>query len=803
MGIFDSIRRKKYVDPIKASSKSDKEIIKESEEIFIKEGEVAANAFLASWGYNPEPIINRFRDKYAQWSSGLSELELRKNLQRGYKLIGRPSAGIKREVTASHEPLEERDIEPSAPLLRRMRGAVVKDIYSWIPAVIGIIIFVWLGTSTGNNLILAGGVLFSASLGFPKSGGLGATKAIIKFVGIFLLSLGFLSIYPFAGLIALFLGYISMPVKVRVREEEQTYNIAVGFSRMFLGFMLAGFIWLVLGGDSMLKIPMFLIALGFFFAIPEGSEEIPGNRMDIVIINNLGKKGDSAGFISFILILLGVIWGASQLVLWSATQIIFVSIGLVGALTAFRSHAAERGAMGAPILAILILTLTTSYPAIMGEAVFGAWWPSVESSITSVTAPLGDAWAQASSGMGSAFFMVTNPSAYYEQQMAQQQASANIKSGGTTRSIEVSGDFLINSVPEQPLLASATLENKGEFKATNINVILNQLQTKSKDKGVLSPQPDVAYKFTTCSGVIPTKTITDGDTCTWPNPSYNGDMKLMTFTYGDKNVWGDIGKCDCAIGSDKSGCINSTSDINGCKYCYTDATKKCADSGGVVEYPYAGKTISVGFGYSFDYIVNVSLDLQLMQSETLNDLLLKKQIRLQDVEAQYSGGPVRASIWTMKQPVRANEDTLAVITILNQGTGNVKSGAEYILTIPFVSGMKAEDLSITEVSKSSLNCGDVKTIMDGTTPEKYSGLFQKNGKSVSVLGRINKGDSYELRCKLENALAKGKDAKYGFIFNYKIPSGVDRKSVIFVGNVNYRYENSFAKETQITWIPPQ
>ncbi|TRZ54684.1 hypothetical protein D4Q76_01945, partial [archaeon] len=675
-----------------------------------------------------------------------------------------------------------------------MRGAALKDVYAWIPAIIGIIIFVWLGTSTGNNLILSGGVLFSLSLAFSKGEYFGAFKAIIKFVGIMLLSWGFLSIYPFAGLIALFFGYISMPVKVRVKEEEQTYNNAVGFSRMILGIMLAIFILNVLGGDNSLKIPMFLIALGFFFAIPEASEEIPKGA-GVQIINYLGKKGDSFAAISGLLILLGVVLGALQLTWWSATWIIFVSVGLVGAFTAFRSHAAERGTMGAPIVALLLITLSTSYPALLGESIFGAWWPSVESSITSITAPLGDAWTQASSGMGSAFSMVTNPSAYYEQQMAQQQASANIKSGGTTKSIEVSGDFLINSVPEQALLASATLENKGEFKATNINVILKQLQTKSKDRGVLSPKPDVAYKFVTCSGVTPSKTNSDGDTCTWKEPSYNGDMKLMTFTYGvdytesgvKKSGWGDIGKCDCAVGSDKSGCISTTDDINGCKYCYGDAAKttKCAASGGIIEYPYAGKTISVGFGYSFDYIVNVSLGLQLMQSETLNDLLLKKQIRLQDVEAQYSGGPVRASIWTMKQPVRANEDTLAVITILNQGTGTVKSGAEYVLTIPFVSGMKAEDLKITEVSSSGLNCGNIITPVDDVSK-------LKDGK-----GRVKKTDSYELHCNLEKDLGKQKDAKYGFIFNYNIPKTVDSKTVLFVGNVNYQYQNSYSKETQI------
>ncbi len=694
--------------------------------------------------------------------------------------------GYQRDEEGNVRSVPTSEVKEHEPLMRRMRGAVIKDVYAWIPAVIGIIIFVWLGTFT-NNLILSGGVLFSLSLAFSKSGGAGAFKAIIKFVGIVLLSLGFLSIYPFAGLIALFLGYISMPVKVRVKEEEQTYNNAVGFSRMFLGLALAVFIFYVLGGDNALKTPMFLIALGFFFAIPEASEEIPKGT-GVNIFNYMKRGGsDTFAFVSGILILAGVFFGMLNLTWGSATWIIFVSVGLVGALTAFRSHAAERGAMGAPLVALLLITLSTSYPALLGESIFGAWWPSVESSLTTITGPLGDAFSQMQGGFGSAFSMVTNPSGYYEQEMARQQTTANIKSGGTTKSIDVSEfSFQINNVPEQPLVASAILENKGEFKATNIKAVLNPLMLKASTsgKGSYTQHPEIPYSFTTCSGVTPEdEGAAKAAKCVWKDPSYNGDMKLMTFTYGTGEAnWGDLGKCICSKskGVYKGDCPEG---VDGCRTCSSltntpplGSTTCDKTSGDVISYEYAGSSMQVGFNYSFDYIVNVSLDMQLMQGKTMEDLLMKKQIRLQDVEAQYSGGPVRASIWTQKQPVRMSEDTLAVITITNQGTGTVKKGATYVLSIPLVSGMQKEKLTINEVSKGGLNCklpADFKT------------------------------DHYEMSCTLDKDLQKGLYAKYAFIFKYDIPAEVDKKTILFVGNVNYKYETQQMQNLIATWIPPQ
>lgn len=798
----------------------------------------------------PPEEKNEEGQKYNRLKTFARQLLKTKDLETVYSILSR-DVGAKiadeilmelEEEMKTPEKTQEEKIEPSAPFFKRMRGTVIRNVYAWIPAVIGIILFVWLGTSTGNTLVLSGGVLFSLSLAVPKGASLGAFKAIIKFVGILLLSWGFLSIYPFAGLIALFLGYISMPVKVRVKEEEQTYNNAVGFSRMILGIMLAIFILNVLGGDNSLKIPMFLIALGFFFAIPEASEDIPKGA-GVTIINYLGKKGDSAAALSGLLILAGVGLGALQLTLWSATWIIFVSVGLVGAFTAFRSHAAERGTMGAPIVALLLITLSTSYPALLGESIFGAWWPSVESSITSITAPLGDAWGQASSGMGSAFSMVTNPTAYWEQEQARQQLAANVKSGGTAKSIEVTeSEITINNVPQQPLVGTATLENRGEFTANSVNIVLNPPKTKSKDRGVLTPmdKDSVIYKFKTCSG----GTKGDSDkSCSWTLPSYSGDLKQVVFVYGEdekdgsgvitKSGWGsEIGNCVC-YNSDKTkkgtclvptNATKKTADPTGCKKCENvdlTTTEKAEDlvttktyscdlgSGEIIGYESAGKTLVVGFKYSFEYIVNVSLDLQMMQSETLDDMLLKKQIKLQSVKADYSGGPVKAAISTLKQPVRAGEDTFATISIENSGTGALKSNwmdgtnthyTKYILKMPFINGKDGVKPILTSLSGSGLDCGEIKN-------DAATGTGTDNPDFTGRITNTNT-DGYELHCLLKNNgeyrdLQKGESAKYSFMFKYDIPKGVDRKTALFVGNVNYRYENSKDLTTQITWAPPQ
>lgn len=768
-------------------------------------------------------------------------------------------------------------------------------------------------------------------------------KASLNGTATIFLSLGLLAISPstpFMRLITLVIftiAYLSFPTG----RGDDKYKAYLASWRMFLGFyFMVFFIFAfmnVLSVSPLIFVSLAALAFAFYFNLPDlGVAESLGKSKIFTIVNKMGGGESPGGMIAFgimmmvfgatmalflgnmastflffplstwaaliyfagiMVLLMGSASGSTgETVLFSGIASIGLAIGafdlwvehhyfaamgyniLVGMSVASGAASQQaRPIIGVTALSFAVIILSSAYPAVLGEAVFGAWWPQVEGGVTTIVGPMSLATEQMGEGFQNAFLMFSCPSCYYEKQLQQQQANANLKSGGTAKSIDVSDfTFQVVNIPEQPLLATATLENKGEFKASNIQVKLKTLQTKSK-KGAFTDRPEVNNKFVTCSGTAPSGD--NKDICLWAEPSYNGDQKQVTFTYGYKtatntNPWGSaLGSCSCytSDGKLKGYCLPAAdgSDSSGCKKCenidrtYTEAARQTVDvttpdsykcdtsgvsSGGrdTISYDYGGSSVSVGFDYSFDYIVNVSLDTQLMQSNTLNDLLLKKQITLKEVTAEYSGGPVKASIWTQKQPVRASEDTLAVISVENQGTGTVKvknsntcegvggecmytgsetlgisdcaaaskkkplpelsktcgllkvccvpstytsisaGSSDYTLIIPFISGIKP---SITEVSRGGLNCGD---------DVKYDATTKSLGKSL-----VEKSDSFELHCSLESNLEKGKFARYAFTFNYTIPPEIDRKSAIFVGNVNYQYQNSYTKDATITWAPPQ
>ncbi len=739
-----------------------------------------------------------------------------------------------------------------------------------------------------------------AYLSFPSSGGDDKYKAylttwrmILGFYFMLFFIFAFMNVLSVSPLIFASLALMAFAFYFNLPETEAAANLGQKFSKFTIinktggenpgGTMAFGIMIMIFGATMALFLGnMDSTFLGFRVITLASLVYFVGIIL-LLMSSASGATGEAVLFSG--IASLGLIIGAFDL--WMEKHY-FAAMGynmLVGlSVSTGASSVQARPIIGVTALSFAVIILSSAYPAVLGEAVFGQWWPSVESGVTTLVGPMGGAVSQMQEGFQDAFLMFSCPSCYYEEQLKKSQANANIKSGGTAKSIDVSEfTFQVVNIPEQPMLATATLQNNGEFSASNINVKLKPLQMKNK-KGGLTDRLEVSRKFVTCSGVSPS-----GDSCSWTGSSYNGDAKQITFTYGaganNENDWGSaLGSCSCynSAGKLKGYCLplkkdaagkdlpsnDPKYDSTGCKKCAsldqknTDylaegSSNSCdLSSGDTIGYGYGGWSAVVGFDYSFDYIVNVSLDTQLMQSNTLNDLLLKKQITLRDVKAEYSGGPVKASIWTQKQPVRAGEDTLAVISIENAGTGTVIKGsspktcaaaggscetwlpaigscdpgrkeiesldcaendiqkhccvpetysgktasADFVLIIPFISGITPK---IAEVSRGGMNCGDMndKAIMDGTTQEKYNNLFIKGGKSVSVLGRINKGDSFELHCSLETNLEKGKLARYAFTFNYDIPKEIDRKSAIFVGNVNYNYQSSKSMETQITWAP--
>lgn len=599
----------------------------------------------------------------------------------------------------------------------------------------------------------------------PAEEGILILKAILKIAMIITLVISFSTISSIISLIICFIGYFSLPSSYK---ENRKYTQAQAVLRLVVGGVLAVFLGISLSyGGNYYGWAFAPLGFAFFFIFPKkktrlGEEAeaiaIPDKLMFLVlmiasavgIFTWLSLAGDMA-------LIVGVIW----------------IISLIAGLSTSRE---SRPGVGVLMISVSVLAYSFAFSGTVGTAMFGAWWPTIEQSSKIVTEPLGTAWLQASRGMEESWLMISCPSCYYEKKIQEAQRSSTLTSGGSVLAIEVNKmEFLSPEVDlQQPLAAYAELENRGEFTARNVQINLTLPQKKDETgRGKLVPVEGVSRKFESCSGGEKGK-----DSCFWGKASYPGDVKLVSFKYADDKKWDDLGKCRC-LGNDgkKKGDIGcNATETCGKKYpTICDESKTSCTK----DYEYGGKFLTFGFDYSFNYNVNVSLVLDVMDKDLLEKKLINKEITLKNEKSQRTGGPVETSIYTERQPVRNGEATFGVIYITNKGLGKVLAGATYDLYIP----AKDVDLVIETVSQSSLACV----------------------KSTQGAGKW--ADYKVLNCKLTKDLERDKDARYAFTYTYTNKNikdkNADRKSVILVGFVNYDYVNSYSKDLMIARTPEQ
>ena len=194
----------------------------------------------------------------------------------------------------------------------------------------------------------------------------------------------------------------------------------------------------------------------------------------------------------------------------------------------------------------------------------------------------------------------------------------------------------------------------------------------------------------TCSGTNDASISGSDGTCVWTNidmtrcrngeteycPIYPTEKKLSTFVY--TSGWGLAAQ-------------NTTTDVNG---------------NDITTYVYAGYTVKVNANLTYAYEVNVSIPMEVIGSNRYVELLENREIELTDLTSEYSGGPVKATIWTPKQPIRTDEPSIVVGSIVNEGSGVVMS-ADYYIAIP-------SDFTIGQISSSFRNGG-----VEGCGPGGY------------------------------------------------------------------------------------
>ncbi|MCD6477260.1 MAG: hypothetical protein J7K26_03860 [Candidatus Aenigmarchaeota archaeon] len=681
-----------------------------------------------------------------------------------------------------------------------------------IPIILGIIAILFGFIFFGSALFLIG-FYFAA----PYSS---YARGPLKLFILSLIYLEFTILHPqiLITLIVLFIGYFSMPTGYR---ESRKYKAAEAWGRIFIGYLVAITLYSALGGATSLYViplltlspiqaPLFLISFAFFFVLPEVKPE--GGSINIY----MGLKGipqtvagKSIGAIIFVTIMsiaLLFILNSWKLAETSTFTIsIFWILSLIMGLLSGREG---RPYTGIIMLGIALLMFSVQFTGVVGTNIFGPYWPTVEHYTSAIIEPINNAIENAASGAEDAWLMITCPQCYQaKQQKMQQIGTGRVKPRGTVRSIELSNFNAINYGsatpiidPALPLIGTIELSNKGEFTGRNIKVKLGKdgsgyvlLKDPQKtgaaydtsvycdpNKGKECTYTELEHDLCTFTSCLDSNEYYDNvfeknnlvTSCTW-DESLPGDLKMMTFKCGDPSKdyskWTDL----------------SIFDPNA--------------PPGYEIYLYGQMFATILMEYEFDYDVNTSLGITIMDTQLFIDKLSRKEIIPKEETSVYTGGPVQLNIWTPKQPLRDMEESYIRISGINKEDGVVEKGSELIIKIP------AENIPFESrpliVSNTGLETTENKLIYicnDNTEVEVSS--IQEEESACSNNGGV-KESYYEITGTLSNDLNKNDLFTILLSFKYYLPDQVDEKSFIPVATFTYTYKTDKKIELQIANAP--
>jgi hypothetical protein len=630
-------------------------------------------------------------------------------------------------------------------------------------------------------------VLSSREVGELSLGGWGKgillVKSSVKLVAFILTVIQFTFLVPVSKLIPLgicFAYYFTLPTFYKVTEPskmiEAWFRLAVG------GFIA----WLMLGAFSYTSQAWtlaFMSAAFFITSFPkhkEAEEEGDVVRVKIEILKKAYSK-ENSWILELILrlIFLGFMfaaWFTSGIGIGtSSLQIIFISVFALSVFSGWVAGSDGRPALGILMILITLFAFTFTATGVMGQAVFGYWWPQVYAFGEAVTAPLIPLWEQVQTGMADSWLMLSNPMGYYNQMAKRQQATKTVpKEGGTVKSIEVTRTELFTTVSGElepaldPLVGTMEVQNQGEFDADYIKL---KVWATWQDPQTLEETCTGTFysdNFKCSSDVTPTITP-DGNcqtgSCEWSSTTYPREIKLVTFIFakGDDGGW-------IVPGPDPS--------LTACIDC------------GIPEnatYVHGGQTVKVNTNVSYSYKVNVSIPVEVIEFKTYTDLLQAKEITLQDLTSQYTGGPVKATLWSQRQPIRAGEASLFVASIYNDGGGVIDKIDPFIVKIP------------KELIYDPLNPEN-----DGKVEKVSSTFYTGTIGTDSCTGPVTNGDFIEITCRniIANRPVKpGEYKRVSILITPKKNLNVDRMTRLIIGLADYDYTKTTSKSITVANFP--
>jgi len=705
-------------------------------------------------------------------------------------------------------------------------------------------------------------------------------RSMVKMLIIILILVNFVNTYALISLVLLFAFYFTMPTSYTTREP---YKAIESWMRMFLGLCIASLLWSILefGGTAAgfftglsimpvlygggMSSPIYLLSLAFFFTLPK-REEVSGGIGGLWSEGRLKdtKRGQFANYMrgtvsgdsfqsvgNIVFLLFVVMAGLFILRNWmlgESATVMFVAFWLLCLAAGWMSGREGRPYVGIMMVGLAILIFSFQFTGIVGGAVFGAYWPTVEHYGSMITEPLGEMYEQASGGISDAWLLMTNPAAYEAAKRQEQQAKASvIKKGGTKKSIELEDFSAINYGTGTPtidpnlfLIGSIYLKNEGEFIANNVKVTLGQPLVKDpsrvgayfnsdrdcwrdalesddfESKAVLCsymPLLGDTCVFSACTGADQEEfSANDVSQCTWNSESNPGDFKLMTFKCGEINEQGEfegwsssgedyiynrktydlshfaIGRCDCYCNSRIPSCKNAEEETLCC-----DNTDELGNN--VDGYRYGSCVPKTDGGWC-----------------DLNKALLtysyaKFYVTLDmDYEFDYNVD-VQAEVAIMNTTIFLEK--LMNKEIKPEGKESKYTGGPVVFTIwvqdqPLRSGEQSfATVSVYNDGKGTLVDNEIDSITL-KIPKQYITELDKSsetGFTVSDPDSESDDEYYIITGSLDGDLETNQYARFTFDFVGELPEDVIEKTTLFIADFDYTYSTNKKIEMPIVSAP--
>ncbi len=605
-----------------------------------------------------------------------------------------------------------------------------------------------------------------------------------------------------------FLFYFSLPMHYRTSQPSKMIE---AWFRMGLGGYISFILMLTFGGmgpGSNLGTIFGSFGLAFFLTFPV---HIPDQEGGVININFLNHETTQRGFQIF-----DRIWFSVFMVIalvgflsmtgggWGIDRIMFYAFFGLSFFAGLSTGPEGKPALGIVMIFILMFVLTSSYPGYVGNAVFGYWWPQIQSFGDTYMGPLNDAWATAQRGLSDSWEMMTCPQCYYQKQLLKQQATKSvIMTGGTPMSIEISKFELIPSMPgtlepNEPTIGNMELHNQGQFTSGKIDLEIwttrvNATELKEyADAGIVnnlyctrssSPQPSSS------SG------LGKPASCQWQVQTYPTEMRSITFKLQEGSSGWDGAGANIATGcQDNSNKSNPT----GCT-CFTWGAGGCPV--GNTTYKYSGTSVKVNANLTYTYVVNVSLPITIINSTVYLNKLAAGDITLQDFTSEYTGGPVKATIFTPKQPARTDVPFLFVASIYNDGSGELVNITNFTITV-----YNGDAIDHVEVIGTDFRTGNT---WPPTNP-KPNGCDSSVGSVPGNLKNDTEGNFY-INCNHDITDSSGvsqdiiKPGEWKRISFYIHPSNNigNQKTVQIIGWAEYTYRKTTSQTLTVANAPPQ